>query len=106
MASEGAAIEYLATTRMGKKGQLTLPKEFREDLGLNQGVSFVVIRLGDALLLLPEQQRFERLYEKITETLGRAGITQEVALAALPEARRRFYARHYRKNVQPPNRRR
>jgi len=29
--------KYLATTKIGEKGQLTIPKEFREDLGLEAG---------------------------------------------------------------------
>jgi hypothetical protein len=34
MATRHKTLEYLATTRIGEKGQLTVPKQFREDLGL------------------------------------------------------------------------
>lgn len=97
MSSLDSAIEYLVTTRIGEKGQLTVPKQFREDLGLGTGAPFAVLRLGDALLLLPEQQRFERLCHEISNALGRAGVTQEMALATLPEARRRVFERRYGK---------
>jgi hypothetical protein len=50
----------LTTTKMGGRGQLTVPKQFRRDLGLGMGAPFAVLRLGDGLVLLPEQQRFTR----------------------------------------------
>src|SRR2546425_7620321 len=49
-----AAVEYVATTRIGEKGQFTVPKQFREELGLGAGAPFAVLRFGDGLILLPE----------------------------------------------------
>jgi AbrB family looped-hinge helix DNA binding protein len=95
MANRQTALEYLTTTRIGEKGQLTVPKEFREDLGLGAGAPFAVLRLGDGLVLLPEQQRFENLCERISTALTDAGVSPEAVLATLPEARKRVFARHY-----------
>jgi AbrB family looped-hinge helix DNA binding protein len=97
MASQQATLEYLTTTKIGEKGQLTVPKQFREDLGLGTGAPFAVLRLGDGLVLLPEQQRFARLCEQISSALGWAGVTPEEALASLPEVRKRLYKRRYKK---------
>lgn len=88
-------LEYLTTTKIGEKGQLTVPKEFREDLGLGAGAPFAVLRLGDGLVLLPEQQRFENLCERISTALTAAGLSPEAVMATLPEARKRVFARHY-----------
>jgi AbrB family looped-hinge helix DNA binding protein len=95
MASSSTTIEYLTTTRIGEKGQLTVPKQFREDLGLGNGAPFAVLRLGDGLLLLPEQQRFERLCEQVSARLTGAGLTSQDLLATLPSARNRVYERTY-----------
>jgi AbrB family looped-hinge helix DNA binding protein len=97
MASRQATLEYLTTTKIGEKGQLTVPKQFRKDLGLGAGAPFAVLRLGDGLVLLPEQQRFERLCEQISSALSRAGVTPQEALASLPEIRQRLYERRYKK---------
>src|SRR5438552_3943555 len=97
MASRLATLEYLTTAKIGEKGQLTVPKQFREDLGLGTGAPFAVLRLGDGLILLPEQQRFEHLCEQISSALTRAGLTMEATLATLPEARKRVFARRYKK---------
>jgi len=95
MATHNTTLEYLVTTKIGEKGQLTVPKQFREDLGLGNGAPFAVLRLGDGLILLPEQQRFEQLCEHVSARLTDAGLTPDHLLATLPEARSRVYARIY-----------
>lgn len=97
MASHNTTLEYLTTTKIGEKGQLTVPKQFREDLGLGNGAPFAVLRLGDGLILLPEQQRFEQLCEQLSARLTGAGLTPDDLIATLPEARNRVYARLYGK---------
>ena len=98
MASRQATLEYLTTTKIGEKGQLTVPKQFREDLGLGTGAPFAVLRLGDGLVLLPEQQRFEHLCERVNSALRGADLTPEAVLATLPEARKRVFDRRYEKS--------
>lgn len=98
MASRQATLKYLTTTRIGEKGQLTVPKQFRKDLGLRTGAPFAVLRLGDGLVLLPEQQRFEHLCEQISSALTGDGVAPDSILATLPEARKRIFARHYKKS--------
>ena len=95
MTAQAALLESLTTTKIGEKGQLTIPKQFREDLGLATGAPFAVLRLGDGLILLPEQQRFDLLCEQISATLTTAGITPKALLATLPETRRRLFERRY-----------
>jgi|SRR5580704_2864811 AbrB family looped-hinge helix DNA binding protein len=97
MGTRQATLEYLTTTKIGEKGQLTVPKQFREDLGLGTGAPFAVLRLGDGLVLLPEQQRFDYLCEKVSAALTGLGLTPEDTLATLPQARKRVFARHYSK---------
>ena len=109
MATHNSTLEYLTTTRIGEKGQLTVPKQFREDLGLQNGAPFAVLRLGDGLILLPEQQRFERLCHQVSSILTASGVTREDLLATLLEARDRVFARRYRKKAtasERPRRRR
>jgi AbrB family looped-hinge helix DNA binding protein len=98
MATHDATLEYLTTTKIGEKGQLTVPKEFRQALGLGTGAPFAVLRLGDGLILLPEQRRFEHLCRRVSSVLAEAGLTTEDLLATLPEARNRVYARRYGKS--------
>ena len=95
MATRAATLEYLTTTKIGEKGQLTVPKQFREDLGLDTGAPFAVLRLGDGLILLPEQQRFDYLCERVSSALSNAGLTADELMATLPRARKRVFERRY-----------
>jgi AbrB family looped-hinge helix DNA binding protein len=106
MATHDSTLEYLTTTKIGEKGQLTVPKQFREDLGLGNGAPFAVLRLGDGLILLPEQRRFEHLCKRVSASLTAAGLAPEDVLATLPEARERIYARRYAKKASGAPRRR
>jgi AbrB family looped-hinge helix DNA binding protein len=88
-------LEYLTTTKIGEKGQLTIPKQFRDGQGLGAGAPFVVLRLGGGLILLPEQQRFNRLCGEISASLTKGGVSTEALLASLPETRQRLFERRY-----------
>jgi AbrB family looped-hinge helix DNA binding protein len=93
--SQPSLLQYLATTKIGEKGQLTVPKQFRDDLRLETGAPFTVLRLGDGLVLLPEQKRFEYFCERVSSALSSAGVSVEQVLATLPQARSRVFERKY-----------
>ncbi len=95
MATVNPTLQYLTTTKIGEKGQLTVPKQYRQDLGLGTGAPFAVLRLGDGLILLPEQRRFEELCRRVSSALTNSGVTTEHLLSTLLEARQRVFARHY-----------
>lgn len=95
MASQQGVLEYLATTKIGEKGQVTVPKEFRDHLGLQSGAPFAVLRLGSGLILIPQQGHFERLCDQIGSALSGARLTAKTVLSTLPEARQRVYERRY-----------
>jgi AbrB family looped-hinge helix DNA binding protein len=95
MATRQTAVEFLTSTKIGEKGQLTVPKQFREDLGLRTGAPFTILRIGDGLILLPEQDRFGELCAKISSVLQGAALDESDLLATLPEARRRVFIRLY-----------
>lgn len=97
MSTQAALIEYLSTAKIGEKGQLTVPKQFRDDLELKTGAPLVVLRLGDGLILLPEQRRFDLLCERISAALSKAGVEPKAVLATLPETRKRIFERRYGK---------
>jgi len=90
-------LEYLTTTKIGEKGQVTVPKQFRHELRLGTGSPFAVLRLGNGLILLPQQQRFEELCRQVSAWLTDAELTPQMLLATLPEARSRVYAKRYGK---------
>jgi AbrB family looped-hinge helix DNA binding protein len=97
MAVASPMLEFMTTTSIGEKGQLTVPKEFRDELRLKPGAPVAILRMGNGLLLLPEQEHFERLCERVSAALLSAGVTVESAVESLPEIRKQIYEEHYGK---------
>ena len=88
---------FPSTTRIGDKGQLTVPKEYRKDLGLAAGAPFAVPRVGDGLIPMPAQRHFEELCGRIAGVFADAHVSTGEALPGLPAARQRVYRRMYGK---------
>jgi bifunctional DNA-binding transcriptional regulator/antitoxin component of YhaV-PrlF toxin-antitoxin module len=88
-------VEYLTTARLGEKGQITLPKVYRDAVALDTGAPITVLQVGSGLLLIPEDTRFRDLCDRIATTFARHGIAVEDLVATLPAARERVVARHY-----------
>jgi len=95
MASSQSQVEYVAHTRVGEKGQVTIPKQYRDELGLENGSPMAVLRVGEALILMPEQHRFRLLCGSIAPVFTRHQLTSTDLLATLPKARERVFARRY-----------
>ncbi len=95
MASPAPIVEFLASTCIGEKGQLTVPKEFRDELHLKPGAPVAILRIGNGLILIPEQQRFEKLCADIGGAFTAAGVSEESLLAALPQIRQEIYEEYY-----------
>ena len=85
----------MTKAQIDENGQLKLPKRFRKELGLKVGARLAVLRLGDGLILLPEQRRFDQLRKRVRSTLMAAGLTAKEIGSTLPEARSRVYAHRY-----------
>lgn len=82
-----------ATTRLSSKGQVVIPEEIRNDLGLSEGDQFVVIGEGDAVILKtinpPKIEEFNKLLDQARLAAKRAGITRADVKAAIAKVRRR-----------------
>jgi len=88
-------VEYLTTARLGEKGQLTLPKAYRDAVALDTGAPITVLQVGSGLLLIPEDGRFRALCDQVAATFARHGKQAQEILETLPDARVRVFARHY-----------
>jgi AbrB family looped-hinge helix DNA binding protein len=95
VAATAPIVEFLASTTIGEKGQLTVPKQFRDDLHLKPGAPVAILRMGDGLILIPEQERFEKLCKRVSEAMLGSGVTPESVLETLPEVRKQIYEERY-----------
>lgn len=68
----------LATTKMSSKGQVVIPEEIRDRLGLKAGSQFVVIGERDVVILktlaTPSMKDFDTLIGRARSQARRAGM--------------------------------
>lgn len=98
----GAA--YLSTVRLSEKGQLVLPKEYRDEQNLKAGSDLAALRIGNALLLLPQTERFERVCRSIETVLSEHDLTAADFLNTLDETREELFAELYPRAVADDDR--
>ena len=85
-----------STVRVHKKGNLTLPIDFRNRYDVGEGDLFTLIDLGDgSFLRTPLISQVNRLGNRITDILANEEISTEALLASLEEEREQYYREHY-----------
>ena len=83
----------IATTRLSSKGQVVIPEEIRQRLGLEPGAQFVVVGEGDVVVLktldAPSMSQFDQLIREARKAAESAGLTPEDIEAGIAEVRRK-----------------
>jgi AbrB family looped-hinge helix DNA binding protein len=86
-------MENLATTRMSSKGQVVIPEEIRDRLGLKAGTQFVVVGNRDGVILkaisAPSVKEFNDLLGQARKQARRAGLRKADVEAAVARVRGR-----------------
>lgn len=84
-------MRSLATTRLSSKGQVVIPEEIRDRLGLKAGVEFVVLGERDVVILKsiapPAMQDFHELVRRARSAARRAGLKPTDVRRAISRAR-------------------
>ncbi len=81
----------LATTKMSSKGQVVIPEDIRKRLGLTTGSQFIVLGVGDVVIMKtitsPSMRDFDNLIRKARGNAKTAGLTQADITRAVNEVR-------------------
>ena len=84
-------MEALATTKLSSKGQIVIPEEIRNQLGLATGDVFLVMGGGDSILLKvihhPAEKDFDLMLAKVRSDVKKAGITKKDVSDAIKKVR-------------------
>ena len=83
----------VATTKMSSKGQVVIPEEIRDSLGLKEGVQFVVVGRGDTVILKaiepPPLGQFNQLMSDARKAARAGGLKKSDVAAAIRRVRNR-----------------
>jgi AbrB family looped-hinge helix DNA binding protein len=82
-----------ATTKLSSKGQVVIPEEIRNRLGLETGAQFVVVGDRDVVILkviqAPDVAEFDELVARARKAAKRAGLKRGDVDKAIRKARGR-----------------
>jgi len=80
--------------RLSSKGQLVVPREVRESLGIGAGDELVLHVLSDRVLLaeVVEPSPLQQAVARLRASAAASGITREQVAEAVDDARREAYA--------------
>jgi AbrB family looped-hinge helix DNA binding protein len=80
-----------ATTKLSTRGQVVIPGEIRNRLGLEPGEQFVVIGEGDVVVLKtlkpPKLEELKPLLDKVQKAAEAVGVTPEDVERVIAEVR-------------------
>ena len=80
-----------STTKLSSRGQVVIPEEIRNRLGLEPGDQFVVVGEGNVVILKtvepPNPKKLKALMDKVQAAAKAAGVTPEDVERAIREVR-------------------
>ncbi len=86
-------MSKVATTKMSSKGQVVIPEEIRDRLGLKAGIQFVVIGEKDVVILkalsAPSMRDFESLVSEARSQARKTGMKKSDIAKATSKVRKR-----------------
>lgn len=82
-----------ATTRLSSKGQVVIPEEIRDKLGLKPGAQFVVVGDRDVVILkviqAPDMGEFRDIVGRARKAAKRSGVSRSDVGRAIKRVRNR-----------------
>jgi AbrB family looped-hinge helix DNA binding protein len=83
----------LSTTKMSSKGQIVIPEDIRNRLGLKPGAQFVVVGQNDVVILKtitqPSMNEFDQLISEARKQAKKAGMKKTDITAVIQKVRKR-----------------
>jgi AbrB family looped-hinge helix DNA binding protein len=84
-------MKAISTTKMSTKGQVVIPEEIREKLGLEPGENFVVVGREDTVILkkisAPRMEDFDALLREARRQARAVGMKRSDVKRAIKRAR-------------------
>ena len=80
---------------LDEKGRMPIAKPIRDAFGLRAGSTVAWVKLGQGLLIIPQDEHLAQVMDEASSALRRAGMTVNDLLSGLEEARDEVVTEHY-----------
>lgn len=80
----------MSIVKIRERGQLTIPAEFRKDLGLAENDALNMIKVGDALILTQKRLAGDTLSQKMEKSMKKKKLTLDDLLKDLKSQRKQY----------------
>ena len=81
--------------KIRERGQLTIPAELRNDLGLEENDALNMIKVGNALILTQKRLAGDVLSQKMNKAMKKKGLTLDDLMKDLKVRRKRYSKKVY-----------
>jgi len=86
-------MSSLTTIKMTSKGQIVIPEEIRQRMGLQTGDQFVAVAKNDVVILKklsqPSVNEFSSLISEVRKKARHAGLSKESLKSAVKESKKK-----------------
>lgn len=97
-----AAPQELKVSRLTSKGQVTVPKNIRKRLGLQEGDRVAFVEENDKIILKKASvYTFDQLADEIASETEKLGVTEADVLQELERVREELWNEKYSKRYKP-----
>lgn len=96
-------VSYFSTIKLSEKGQLVLPKEYRDEQNLRAGGDMAALKIGSGLLLLPQMEKFNAICNSIENVLIKNDLKADDFTNTLDETRQELFKEIYPKAAKRKN---
>jgi AbrB family looped-hinge helix DNA binding protein len=106
MTSEEFAMPALKLSVVQEKGQVTIPREIRERLGLKKGDLVTFVETEDGVLISPQEVVATKAMNRLGEIIKANGLTLEALMERGREIRGQIVKEQYDLEEKPKARKR
>jgi len=87
----------MSLEKMRERGQLTIPSEYRKELGIEEKDLVNIVKVGEMLILTRKQLAGDLISKKIEDKMKKKGLTLQDLLGNLKEQRKKYNKEVYGK---------
>lgn len=87
--------------RLRERGQITLPVQLREELGVEVGDFFTIVKVDSYVVMTPRRLMVSEVSGQLEQLLAEKGLTLDDLLSGLEDERAGLFEEQYGQLVSP-----